>query len=784
MRQKQPKPSMSMLWRIAKRFGISYKANDKQAFASPPDAHSTDCRSRGRLAKQVSLETTSSYATSAPSTISASIYQGVSLCDSWTGQPLEAISSTDSLLEDLAIKEKAAATQNVVLDTSLAVERSAIPPQARNDAVPSVNHPQEAEILGSVTPFDGIPPVDGIAKSTVPSSQDVAPSACQATREPCNGYKTLSWAEIFSSDSSSSSLCEVPWATSVINEGHVTEAAEVGPVVNLPLGNSSPAHNESFNPTTSEEVVDAPVPTASECTESLPKSTFTFALTRIDEEDEDEDSVDEKQEQSFDQKQQRASANHFIAHILDNAPLEDSYRQRRRELLIECPSVSVILEDEEDIVSIPSHNESALNDGITSATDTSVIEDISSPDEGQNQPKPTLEWLALTWAEVFSSDSTSSSLCDIGHGDNEAHPVRGIQEATQEATCSTSDSIESMYQPCISPVYWYPSELYSFSEAAHMLLHANGDSPTSPHSQMCHPELPRTIAEGEPTVSFPNTQESPLDPTPLAATEPVDTQWPQLSWADVFSSDSETSLLSDLAEQTVHGCDADTLVTPHQSTAASFGSEEDEGEDDPFSVKQDLSFQQISLEQKQEPISTNPFIVHIFEHATDHGYRNRGDKDSRRELWVDFQAVPTIVEEEEPLEGHATSSASLNCLLTSNSDPFEYAQVSLELRGVCEIILITLQYSVDEDSVTGSANASAIIPLSHVSAAFQRRRTETHSFLTDSQTWRPNRGSPNRGLIVFLSPRRRGRHAEDHLKWEMASQCIIQARYHQAINGI
>lgn len=760
MRQKQPKPSMSMLWRIAKRFGISYKANDKQAFASPPDAHSTDCRSRGRLAKQVSLETTSSYATSAPSTISASTYQGVSLCDSWTGQPLEAISSTDSLLEDLAIKEKAAATQNVVLDTSLTVECSAISPQARNDAVPSANHPQEAEILGSVTPFDGIPPVDGIAKSTVPSSQGVAPSACQATREPCNGYKTLSWAEIFSSDSSSSSLCEVPWATCAINEGRVAEEADVEPVVNLPPGNSSPGRNESSDPTTREDAPDAPVPTASESTESLPKSTFTYALTRIDEEDEDEDSVDEEQEQSFEKKQQRASANHFIAHILDNAPLEVRYRQHRRELLIECPSVSVILEDEEeDIVSIPSHNESALNVSITSVTDTSVMEDISSPDEGQNQAKPTLEWPALTWAEVFSSDSTSSSLCDIGHGDTEAHPVRGNQEAIEEALCSTSDSIESMYQPCISPVYWYPSELYSFSEAAHMLLHANGDSPTSPHSQMCHPELPRTIAEGEPTVSFPNTQESPLDPTPLAATEPVDTQWPQLSWADVFSSDSETSLLSDLAEQTVHGCDADTLVTPHQSTAASFGSEEDEDEDDPFSVKQDLSFQQISLEQKQEPISTNPFIVNIFERATDHGYRNRGDKDSRRELWAEFQTVPTIVEEEEPLEGHATSSASLNCLLTSNSDPFEYTQVCLELRGVCEIILITLQYSVDEDSVAGSANASAIVPLSHVSAASRMRPTETNFFSTASQTWRPNRG-----IIFSFSPRRRGRHAEDHLK--------------------
>ena len=110
---------------------------------------------------------------------------------------------------------------------------------------------------------------------------------------------------------------------------------------------------------------------------------------------------------------------------------------------------------------------------------------------------------------------------------------------------------------------------------------------------------------------------------------------------------------------------------------------------------------------------------------------------------------------------------------------FEYTQVCLELRGVCEIILITLQYSVDEDSVAGSANASAIVPLSHVSAASRMRPTETNFFSTASQTWRPNRG-----LIVSLSPRRRGRHAEDHLKWKMASQCIIQARYHQAINGI
>lgn len=707
---------MSTLWRIAKRFGISHKANERQAFVSTPVARSTDCRSRGRLAKQVSLETTSSYATSTPSTISASTYQGVSLSDSLTRQPLEAIPSTDSLLEDLAIEEKAAATQDVVLDTSLAVESSEILPQARNDAVPSVNHMQEAEILGSITPFDEIPPADGIAKSTVPSFQDVAPSACQATREPSNGYKTLSWAEIFSSDSSSSSLCEVPWATSAINEGHVTEEADVEPVVSLPLGNSSPALNESSNPRASEETVDAPVPTALECTESLPKSIFTYALTHIAGEDEDEGSADEEQEQSFDQKQQRASANNFIAHILENVPLEDHYRQYRRELLIDCPPISVILEyEEEDIVSITSLDDLASKNGIASATDPSVIQDVSSPGECRNHAKPSLEWPALTWAEVFSSNSSSSSLCDIGHGDPEEPPAKENQRAIEESTYSTSNSIESMYLPCISPVYWYPPELYSFSEAAHILLHADGESFSSSHAETSSRNLPHAIKDdGEDVRS--STSRDLLQLTPSVSAESVNTQWPQLSWADVFSSDSETPFLADLAEQTLQESGIDIIVTPHQSTAASIGSEEDDDENDPFSVKQDLSFQQISLERKHGQISANPFILHIFEHATNYGYRNRGDKDSRRELWAEFQTVPTIVEEDEPFDGHVAST-SVDRMLTSNSNPFEYAQVSLEFRSVCEIILISLQYPVDEDSVAGLANASAIVPLSIVSAA-------------------------------------------------------------------
>ncbi|GHJ87977.1 hypothetical protein NliqN6_4379 [Naganishia liquefaciens] len=657
-RSKQSRCAASMLSRIAKHFGIGRKSNDEVAPVGPPVAQTTESSPRGRLAKQISLETTSSCATSAPSTFSSStLCAGLSLSDSWTRKHLEAIPSTNSLLEDLAVEEAATAQwAAVVHDASPAALETSPFRDGRADAATltgsSADLPNFAISISanSTDAIDGVPECH--AASLLPAEIDPPPSATNASI-PC---KTLTWSEIFSSDSSSSSLCEIPWATFAASESSTNE----GSVAHTAIFQQHEDESQVCQSSSGIQRVDEAASTQSQGTCNVKaQSTYqsSSALARIDEEDEEENGICEAQVQS-------------------------------------------------------------LIDRDTSAHSTSAIEDVSIGGQGE-QARPSVEWPTLTWSEVFSSDSTSSSLRGIIHGDNGEQAALQVDDALEDSECNTSDSIDSMYQPHYSPVYWYPVQLYSFSEAAHIFLFAEDERLMQPCAETRLLRITGRAEEDEDrNEESLSTLVLPIEAAQSTPAESADAHWPQLSWADIFSSDSVASSLSDAAmdgDQNQADVDvirqaanvdpdklfasssrassdaAGSITASHSHRSSSAGSltlsattmhnsGEDE-DDDPFSAEQDRStalqlFDTRQIVDKHPSISANPFIMHILQSATS-GDRYRPDLISRANVLEAFLSFDTIIEEDEA-EVHATSSASHDRLFAPNSNPFEYVQYSME----------------------------------------------------------------------------------------------------------
>jgi hypothetical protein len=162
----------------------------------------------------------------------------------------------------------------------------------------------------------------------------------------------------------------------------------------------------------------------------------------------------------------------------------------------------------------------------------------------------------------------------------------------------------------------------------------------------------------------------------------------------VFSSDSSSSSLCDFAASDTEGLNTteeldvkavamsinvdDCHSTPvPMATVIQVTIEDQEEEDDPFSEKQVRTPDDKPTEYRQSPVSSNAFIVHVYENANPNScYRYRAGRHDREALFADLLSMPTIFEEEEALEVHVQASASHDSLLAIDSDTREYERVS------------------------------------------------------------------------------------------------------------
>jgi hypothetical protein len=688
---KQPKPAMSLLSKIGKIFGHSHKASPKQN-ASPthptPPAAATSGNTGG-ISKQISFESTSSCATSVPSTVSSSPSQlRVSLLDACRHGPLEAIPSTGCLSEIQEVEEKS------VAESSLDV---LAPPTLGEDALvvldnPSASNAPEKAATGatSAIPVD-TEPLDSCAQppieSTDSSGSESTPAPVHAEAEPSSNWGADSWKDIFSSDSASSSLCDIAQESS--EERTSTQELDVPTAAIPPSADNVLLYYRPMPWLSLGEVslwlmsnpdkdISAYVPTT-QLQYSAHDDQDCFVDEAVDpSNDDDVESLCVPRDSPDIQEEQAALENPSIAPVLEDDLPDCRWPQVERN---DHPFKTFTEGDDlETVVSNTSIVDVAPEDHVVASADSSTTEDTPAA------PQSSLTWQTpSSWKAIFSSDSTS--LCDV------------VQDPVDEQPSidnSDTESIESMYRPRDEPVYYYPVEpAGSFGQAASVLFQ---DASNSLGSETASLDLSHDSAEDEDPSS--GIQERPASPNPSHA------EWSVPLWAGVFSLDSSSSLLCDLAQGNGEGLEsneesdvetADTSISvdayhsrlTNASPAIQVTTEDDVDDEDPFSEKQIRIPGDQPIEQQQPPISANPFIVHVYENAT-HYNRYRPDMDYRAAFLADFLSFPTIVEEdeEEAPVAHLRASPSHDSLLAVDSYPWEYEQVCtfklpVDSRSMC-----------------------------------------------------------------------------------------------------
>lgn len=685
---------MSAMSRIAKIFGVKHKESIKQTVDSTPVAFADEPRTCGRIEKQISLESTSSYATTNTSTTcSSASHAGTSFLDTCPYTRLEAIASVDSFLEEPAIEEKSAAV--LVLPPSSA-ERLVVTEVC--SSFPPIVLQHETLKVSDVASASVTHPVDRVVDLIDPPSVQDASLAIETRTESSLEWRTLSWAEVFSSDSTSSSLCDLAQHPDI--EQTPSEGTDGFTSDSLQSVAASPTDHHSTVAQNLADVHDPLTSASSDSPPTSPTSSSSSTLTCIGEEDEaeDQDLFSEAQDRTTSQSQQIVSTNPFIMHVLNNAPPSRRYyRGNREEVLADFLSVPVILEEdglETDWPTLrddPEHTARMVN--------PSAAEEASSLCDTQREMP--LQWKTLSWAQVFSSDSASSSIYEIAKDSSEEQAYIEDQTSTDES------DVESLYIAKVC-LYHYAVEPQSFGEAAKTLFMDDSDRLRVLRTSKCSSEREcNNIHEAASETSNSAARDRSPEPIHPDSTNPSLAQWPVLSWADVFSSDSTSSSLCDIAthsneESNVNASDAPHSVNaspvyycpmpwqsfaeaaialwsygscssisaaPASSTPSAYIMEDDEDED-PFSEEQDRSF-----EQKQHSASTKSFIAHVLENASPiHCYRR--DRDAREDLLSNFMAIPTIFEEDEDPTEHVRASVSHDSLLAVDSDPFEFNQVS------------------------------------------------------------------------------------------------------------
>jgi hypothetical protein len=683
---KQPKPAMSLLSKIGKIFGHSHKASPKQNVnptVTTPAAAATSGNTGG-ISKQISFESTSSYATSVPSTISSSPSQArVSLLDACRHGPLQAIPSTECLSEIQEIDEKSAGESSLdaVPPATTGEEASIVPIVLDDHSASCTSNTSEtaAADAASEIPVDTEHLNSGAQPSieaTGPSGSESTTAPVQAEAKPSLDWGVYSWKEIFSSDSASLSLCDIAQGSSEeqtsTKESDVTTAATPPSADNVlfyyrPMPWLSLGEVSLWLMSNPDKDISAYVPTT-RLQYSAHDDQDCFVDEAVNSSDDDDVESLYAPRESPDVQEQAAPEDPSIAPVLEDALLHCRGLQVERN---DRPSTTVTGGDELGTVA---HNTS-IGD-VASEGHAVASADPSTTEDTPAAPQSSLTWQTpSSWNAVSSSDSTSSSsLCDV------------VQDPIDEHSSmdnSDTDSIESMYRPRDEPVYYYPVEpAGSFGEAASFLFPDASNSRGSGTSSL---DLSHDTAEDDDLPS--GIQERPASPNPSRA------EWSAPSWTGVFSSDSSSSSLCDLAQGNGEGAGsnedseirtADTSIsvdayhaTPlTASPAIQVTVEDDEDDEDPFSEKQIRIPNHQPSEQQQAPISGNPFIAHVYENAAPYN-RYRPDMDYRAAFLADFLSFPTIVEEdeEEAPVAHLRASPSHDSLLAVDSYPWEYEQV-------------------------------------------------------------------------------------------------------------
>jgi hypothetical protein len=683
VRPQHPKPSMSVLSRISKLFKLSNKASHQQTVATTPLASSAavaaTSRNPSRLAKQTSLESTSTYATSSvPSTISSWDTQDHSYqLDNPSHRVLENIPSTDCLLEEQENEEKLATTPsplNILPSTAeephlfdLAVS------EAEYDAATSTVQTIEASQAVSSLPVN-TQSVDNTVDVIDNAIAEDVPPATQAPAESTLNWGAGSWGQIFNSDSSSSSLCEIVQES--INEQTLTRESDIATSEAIVHTTVSPALFENalihHHPMPSQYRAEVAIYLMRNPEDCL-NGTYTSAtqLQRSVDENEidlvgDADDVESlcAPREPPDSQEQATPENAFIARVIQNATPDCRWPPNERD---DTRFATIIEEDESDTSSPTS------TDDIVVPTASSETQDIRKG--------------------VFTSDSGSSSLRDVA--------LDPIEEQTSVDNSDT-DSIESMYRVRVAPVYYYPVEPGSFGEAANILFREASNGSTTGHCTTSSSNQTIYIGQDGPEEPSSNDQERDQAARPTSP-NPSHAQWAVPSWADIFSSDSSSSSLCHFADsdteegQVSEELDVNVAAIPisvdayHStlvpaSTAIQVTVDDDEEEDDPFSEKQVRISDQPDLLQ-QLPIFANSFMARVYENANPNFcYRYRAGRHNREALLGDFSSIPTIFEEEETLEVHVRASASHDSLLAVDRDSWEYERVSLSssvFTGMC-----------------------------------------------------------------------------------------------------
>jgi hypothetical protein len=690
---------MSVLSRISKLFKLSHKASHQQMAIPTPAATSPAVsatpRNPGRLAKQISLESTSTYATSAPSTISTSGTQYYSCqLDTPTHRVLETIPSTDCLLEEQENEGKLATTPSLLNILPSSAEEphlfDLVVSEAENVAATSTVQTIEAKQAVSSLPVNTQSVEHDIAVIDNAIAEDVPPMT-QAPAESTLNWGAGSWGQIFSSNSSSSSLCEIVQES--INEQTLTRESDIATSEATVHTTVSPALFENalihHHPMPSQYRAEVAIDLMRNPEDCL-NGTYTSATQLQCSNDEDENHLDDDDDdveslytprELSDFPEEAAPESSFIAWVIQNATPDCRWPRGERD---DARFATIIEEDEPEASPVST-------DDVVVLTASSVNQDM--PAIQQQDTTSLISKTPSSWKGVFTSDSASSSLRDV---------AQDLIEEQTSVDNSDTDSIESMYRVRVAPLYYYPVEPGSFGEAASILFREASKCSSSGHCTTSSSN--QTIDNGQDESEEPcsNDQERnqavrPTSPNPSQA------QWQVPSWAGVFGSDSASSSLCDFAESGIEGVriteeldvtvaaipltvDAYHSTLVPASTAIQVTVDDEEEEDDPFSEKQVRISDQPDLPQ-QLPILANSFIAHVYENANPNFcYRYRPGRHNREALLGDFSSIPTIFEKEETLEVHVRASASHDSLIAVDSDTWEYERVSLStsvFTGMC-----------------------------------------------------------------------------------------------------
>lgn len=408
---------MSLLSKIGKLFGHSHKAYPKQnanSTSPAPLAPATTGNTSG-ISKQISFESTSSCASSVPSTISSSPSQArVSLLDACRYGPLEAIPSTQCLSEIQEVEETSAieSSSDIVAPPTTGGKVSVVLDDHSESCTPNISETTASDAALDIPlhtePVVSAGPPDSAVQQSVqpidPTLAEVTPLPTEAAANPSLNWGAGSWTEIFSSDSTSSSLCDI------VQEREEQTSTQESNATTAVIAVSSDNVLLCYRPRPWIFLDEASLWLMSNPDKDVSAYVPTTRLQYYNDKDEEcfiDEAVDPSDDDDMEslyapRKSSDAMDDSFVASIeRDDTPCTTTLEEDKREYSF--AGVNGNLEPESCVVA---------NGDLSGTQDTPAAQS-------------SLTWKTpSSWKAVFNSNSTSSSLCDVVQDPIDKQPSR------------------------------------------------------------------------------------------------------------------------------------------------------------------------------------------------------------------------------------------------------------------------------------------------------------------------------------------------------------------------